>query len=460
MILIFLDFLDAKDWRQIKVKKLSSNVRLMKIIFIIFFILLPTTACVSNSVKTTEIIIEKGFDETFILAKQGDPEAQFTIGYMYFYELGLPANKEETSNWIRISAANAIGSGESSLEPLSTISKTNKEQTSANSKWYKKNEIEAAKWYKKAAEQDHTKAQFYLGDIYHSGRGLHKNNGEAFKWTKIAAEKGFVDAQLNLGNFFENGVGVPKNNSRALEWYLKAAKNGHKDAPIIIADMYLLGIGTPKNEVEALKWYKKAQNHQPIRAKFMKELIKAYQELRPKAEKGNAKAQIDLGVSYMMDGIPGNREKGLVMLDNAAKQGFSDGYMLLGGMHIHGPGFNLPGVRIVGVERNIAEGITWIRKAASYGNPRAFEWMTAIYSLGIGNLPKDKAKIYAYASIAVKLRHSSARNDNTIFDDWTMIIDKDDLKELNSKMTSEETAAAHVLATKCIESHYKNCAWD
>jgi TPR repeat protein len=39
------------------------------------------------------------------LAQQGNLEAQYTLGYMYHYGLGLPRNEREATRWIAVAAA-------------------------------------------------------------------------------------------------------------------------------------------------------------------------------------------------------------------------------------------------------------------------------------------------------------------------------------------------------------------
>ena len=57
---------------------------------------------------------------------------------------------------------------------------------------------EAAKWYRKAAEQGHVSAQYNLGYMYHSGKGVTQDYGEAVKWYRKAAEQGEAEAQYSL----------------------------------------------------------------------------------------------------------------------------------------------------------------------------------------------------------------------------------------------------------------------
>ena len=60
------------------------------------------------------------------------------------------------------------------------------------------NDAEAVKWYRKAAEQGHTQAQFYLGNMYDKGRGVSEDKAEALNWWRKAAEQGHEDAKLWL----------------------------------------------------------------------------------------------------------------------------------------------------------------------------------------------------------------------------------------------------------------------
>jgi len=81
------------------------------------------------------------FDELRPLADKGDPNAQFTLGFMYDYGQGV-----------------------------------------------RRNAIEAIWWYRKAAEQGSAVAQFTLGGIYESGRGAPKDLIAAYRWYSLAAE--------------------------------------------------------------------------------------------------------------------------------------------------------------------------------------------------------------------------------------------------------------------------------
>jgi TPR repeat protein len=91
------------------------------------------------------------------------PEAQYSLGYMYFYGMGVPQN-------------------------------------------YKK----AARWCRKAAEQGNAMAQGALGFMYMLGKGVPQDYGEAARWSRLGAEQGDAMAQNNLSFLYYSGMGIPQ----------------------------------------------------------------------------------------------------------------------------------------------------------------------------------------------------------------------------------------------------------
>jgi len=116
-------------------------------------------------------------------AEQGDSDAQYNLGYMYYNGEGVVQDYKE-----------------------------------------------AVKWYRKAAEQGDSDAQLGLGNKYYNGQGVRKDYKEAVKWYRKAAEQGDSSAQYNLGVMYDNGEGVSKDYKEAVKWYTKAAEQGHSDA--------------------------------------------------------------------------------------------------------------------------------------------------------------------------------------------------------------------------------------
>jgi len=110
------------------------------------------------------------------LARQGDAESQYTLGFMYASGLGVPKRP-----------AAAVG------------------------------------WYRRAARQGHVKAQINLGVLYQEGLGVERNYAEALQWYRRAAAKGSAKGQYALGVMYRKGLGVPRDYVQAHMWYDLAA---------------------------------------------------------------------------------------------------------------------------------------------------------------------------------------------------------------------------------------------
>ena len=73
-----------------------------------------------------------------------------------------------------------------------------------------KDDKKAVEWYTKAAEQGYARGQYNLGDMYENGKGVTKDLKNAVEWYTKAAEQGNAPGQCNLGYMYENGRGVTK----------------------------------------------------------------------------------------------------------------------------------------------------------------------------------------------------------------------------------------------------------
>jgi TPR repeat protein len=122
---------------------------------------------------------------------------------------------------------------------------------------------EAVKWFRKAADHGEADAQTNLGYMYAEGRGVRQDYKEAVKWFRKAAEKGNVRAQSNLGVMYAIGQGVPQDDQEALKWWRKAADQGYARAQHNVAVMYADGQGTSQNLVLAYMWFQLAATAYP-----------------------------------------------------------------------------------------------------------------------------------------------------------------------------------------------------
>ena len=95
-------------------------------------------------------------------AQKGDAKAQYYLGTMYWYGIGIA-----------------------------------------------KDEAKAVLWFRKAAEQGHARAEYALGAmcLYGIG-GIALNQVEAAMWFHRSAEQGYRDAQYELSEMYLDGIGV------------------------------------------------------------------------------------------------------------------------------------------------------------------------------------------------------------------------------------------------------------
>lgn len=182
-------------------------------------LLFIATVCLINAafaglndgyVAVAERNFKKAFAEFEPLAKQGNADAQFALGSLYFNGFGIPQNLEKAKDWYALSA-----------------------------------------------EQGHATAQLHLGTVLHN----QKKNDEALYWYTESANNGNARAQTNLGKSYSMGMLVEVNQEKAMQWYLKAAQQGYAEAQFLLAKKYLDGEGVSRNLVDAYAWFSVAETN-------------------------------------------------------------------------------------------------------------------------------------------------------------------------------------------------------
>ncbi len=149
-----------------------------------------------------------------------------------------------------------------------------------------------------------SKAQFYLGELFHFGGAVTQSYAEARRWYTLSAEQGDPDATYSIGYFYEHGMGVEKSLDSAIEWYQLSVELGLSEASSDIARIYL---------------YDKA-GHKDAGFAMLKET----------AELGSRSGQYYLGVAYYNgEVIERDLQLSLKYLRMAEDQGESDALDLI-----------------------------------------------------------------------------------------------------------------------------------
>lgn len=128
----------------------------------------------------------------------------------------------------------------------------------------------AMRFFERASADGDMVADWYLGHMYRTGRGVQQNDAKAFAYyTRVAQQfdpneessrrlRIMVDAQLRLADYFRRGVasaGIERDYSRAYSMYLRYGTGyGHPAAFYGLGIMNINGQGVNRNARQGLKW--------------------------------------------------------------------------------------------------------------------------------------------------------------------------------------------------------------
>jgi TPR repeat protein len=128
----------------------------------------------------------------------------------------------------------------------------------------------AIKFFRRASEEGNIVADWYLGHIYRTGRGVPRDDAMAFSYYSRVADtydpderepnrlRIMVDAQLRVADYYRVGIegaGIKANHKAAARSYLKiATAYGHPGAQYSLGLMNIKGQGVKKNPQQGLKW--------------------------------------------------------------------------------------------------------------------------------------------------------------------------------------------------------------
>jgi len=110
----------------------------------------------------------------------------------------------------------------------------------------------------KLAQKGNAEAQFKVGEMYESGRGVEKNMIEAKRWINKAAAQGNQAAGYKLLYYDLQKNGVTKDNKAKLGDLQDAARDGDGYAQYYVGLMHSRGVGLKKSSNSALDWLGKA----------------------------------------------------------------------------------------------------------------------------------------------------------------------------------------------------------
>jgi len=148
---------------------------------------------------------------------------------------------------------------------------------------FRKNYKKSFNWISLAAEQDYTKAQLAMAEMYKAGEVVPENARKAKVWYEKAAKKGSLDGINGLARLYRYGVGVRKDYNQAFALYQQAALKNHLPSQVGMGLSYRDAKGVKKNLVKAYAWLSLASDAMEDRA--FKDIQKRYEQEREDQDK-------------------------------------------------------------------------------------------------------------------------------------------------------------------------------
>ena len=191
---------------------------------------------------STAQVWDQLFEEQLESAQGGDADAQYEVAIMYLKGRGVEQDFDETLRWLEKAAGNGNEQASSKLRRIQAQKKkfaaALKRAESGDSKaqyntgmMYLKGrgvKLDAAKgtqWLEKAAAQSHEKAITRLAILLLKGEGGASDYNRAHQLLDSISGSSAL-AQYYLGELYSSGRGVPRDFEVAVGWYRKAAENG------------------------------------------------------------------------------------------------------------------------------------------------------------------------------------------------------------------------------------------
>lgn len=124
---------------------------------------------------------------------------------------------------------------------LSPVLASDNPQADAKAAFENHDYAAAARLLEPLAAQGDGAAQYNLGTLYNSGRGVTRDLAVAASWYEKAARQGKALAQLAIGAMYRNGQGVEADYPRAYMWLTMAAEGltgaDNQQAEIFLRDL-------------------------------------------------------------------------------------------------------------------------------------------------------------------------------------------------------------------------------
>ena len=277
--------------------------------------------------------------------------------------------------------------------------------------------------FQRAAELNHPRAQYKLGNMYAHKCGMEKGpEADPSFWEKIpldyekatdyyykAAVYENPKAFCQLGYFNFKGIGLPLNRKKSFMWYNRAAAKGSAIGPLWLGCFYSHGAGLEEGRETPIAFGDSNYKQHMLFDRWggtELDYSKAMRCYIMAAERGCAVAQSQLGYLYshgevphresfgqekQFPGVEKNLKKAIEWYTLSAKQGYDIAQCRLGYLYLKG----------LGVKQDSNAAFHWFLKAAYQGCRVAYYWIATLYEFGIG-VPLDKLEAFLWYAKAAE----------------------------------------------------------
>lgn len=174
--------------------------------------------------------------------KDGNFIAAWYLGHIHRLGLGVPADNGKAFKYYRTVALEYDAQNADRRVTQITVDALTRVadgyRTGIKSIKLARDYRRAMRLYRTASNRGHPGAQYGLGLMYLTGKGVRKNPAKGIRWINFAARKNYPPALGLLGEYFWKGKYLKKSRSRALMMYMVATQNTVEELHPKLFDRY------------------------------------------------------------------------------------------------------------------------------------------------------------------------------------------------------------------------------
>ncbi len=340
---------------------------------------------------------QKSLQELQSLAERGDASAQLRLAKMFEQGDGVPKDDYQAWHWAQAVMLGAeydreaqktevyrqaeeifLRAGEH-VTPEQFLEGLKKAEE-ASLAVARKNYADGLQRYQAAAEAGDSEAQFQLGEMYRDGFDYAKS----VDWYRKAAEQGNGRAQYMLGyTYYEGSPEVSRDYEQAYYWLLRSVDG--EDAQL-------------RTMLDEAATHVPQERRMAIKQEILHRVHQAVDELKRRAEHGDANAQFELAQDYEIGRrVPANPSEAYRWYRRAADQGDTRAYAPVATYYMTCGGYVYQCEDIK--QRDPVEAARWYVRSAEAGYPHIQSYLGEILAKGY-MVPRDNERAYFWLSVA------------------------------------------------------------